>query len=116
MTVIFGEPWDAPVCEDADTAPVPVGEPCGWCKVSIQDGDRGVLMPCLLGDGHLSMLPWHRECLMRSTVGSPAHLRGHCSVHCGGDGTEGSGPVTPEEMRAEALESWHIITGERIAS
>ncbi len=110
--LIFGELWDAPICEDTPTAPTPVGEPCAWCEVPIADGDRGVITPCLMADELPKSLPWHRECYFRLTVGSPAHLRGRCDMHCGGDGTEaGPGPRTPAEKRAEALESWRIVTG-----
>jgi hypothetical protein len=109
--IIFGEPWDAPMCEDAATAPTPTGEPCGWCRTTIQDGDRGVLIPCVLTEGRAVVLPWHRECLMRSTAGSPAHLRGHCTTACRGDGREDDkAPATHEQMRAEALESWRMIS------
>jgi hypothetical protein len=113
--IVFGELWDAPMCEDATTAPTPIGQSCSWCQTTIQDGDRGVMMPCVLADGVAELLPWHRECMMRSTVGSPAHLAGHCATACGGDGT-GTEATTPEEMRAEALESWRIITDGRISA
>jgi len=111
--IAFGELWDAPMCEDAPTAPIPVGEHCDWCDTTIQDGDQGVLIPCVMADG-AKLLPWHRECLMRSTVGSPAHLRGHCATACSGDGSESADPITPEQRRAEALESWRIINSGRV--
>jgi hypothetical protein len=98
------------MCEDADHAPTPAGTACTWCKVPIADGDQGVIVPCVLAEGQVDMLPWHRECWLRSIVGSPAHLRGHCDQRCHGDGTEaGHQPTTPQEMRAEALETWRMV-------
>ena len=75
MNPIFGEPWDAPICEDAPRAETPVGVKCLWCQVPIEDGDRGILMAYMgAPDKEPTRAPYHRECLMLSTVGSPDHL------------------------------------------
>lgn len=99
MSQIFGEPWDAPVCEGATRVPTPIGHPCGWCGVLFGLGDRGVA----------TGVPMHRECQLRAVVGSPAHLRGECSCVVG-RGAEPAWPATPAEMRAEALEVWQTYT------
>ena len=104
---IFGQPWDAPVCEGAEQEPAPVGEPCVWCQMPIEEEDRGVLVPCLRAGGVMESLPWHRECFLRSTVGSPAHIRGECSCHGGSEASSS----TPEEVREEAREAWELFVG-----
>ncbi|THA72434.1 hypothetical protein E6R60_26230 [Streptomyces sp. A0642] len=73
MSIIFGEPWDAPVCEEADVAGTPVGTPCLGCSVPIQVGDQGLLIPLATIEGQASLQPWHRMCFLRSVVG-PALL------------------------------------------
>jgi hypothetical protein len=51
--------------------------------------------------------PWHRECLMRSVVGSPAHLDGRCSCH---SAARDNRVMTAQERRDEALEVWRRLT------
>lgn len=108
MNPIFGEPWDAPVCEGAPRLPTPVGTPCLWCEVPIADGDQGQMQPLLRADRTTQMVPYHRECLLRAVVGPPGHLWEECSCH-GGPHQQ---PQTPEEKRAEAIESarlWELM-------
>ena len=105
----FGERWDVPATEGAEQAPTPIGQPCGWCTVPIQDGDRGFLLGHVAADGTAAAQPWHRECLLRCGVGSPAHLDGRCS--CRGVAED---PLTPEQMRAEALEVWDRVQSGRL--
>lgn len=99
----FGAPWPSIVCEDGTQIPTPVGMECAWCSVPIEDGDQGVVIPAIRAAGEVTLDPWHKECFLRSTVGSPAHLAGRCS--CQG-GQEGPGPQTPAERLAEAREVW----------
>lgn len=107
----FGEPWDAPAVDGARQAPTPVGVPCAWCSVPVADGDQGFLVGCAgldeQGKIKATVKPFHRECQLRSVIGSPAHLDGKCSCH-GGDGD--NQPQTPEQRRAESLEVWDRIT------
>lgn len=96
MGAWFGEPWPedwrehgrAPVCaDDAERVPVPVGEPCLHCVEVIGPSDQGTLMPCIEQGPHglaAVLRPVHAECLLRMTLGGPAHLMGLCSCH-GGD-------------------------------
>jgi hypothetical protein len=102
----FGEDWDVPATQGQEQTPTPVGKSCGYCTVPIQDDDRGFLMQHLTGrEGawQTAEMPWHRECLLRSTVGGPDHLEGRCTCH-GGDAPQGT--VTGPQMRAEALAVW----------
>jgi hypothetical protein len=90
----FGEAWPrpdwpAPVCENANEhVKTPIGQRCFACEEQIADGDNGVVMPYIGTDasgGHFATVrPCHKECWIRSTVGSLAHLNGRCSCH-GGD-------------------------------
>ena len=41
----FGETWLAPVCDPRAHVPTPVGERCLDCRVTIEQGDRGVTIP-----------------------------------------------------------------------
>lgn len=72
----FGEPYDAPVYEDAERAPVPVGRICAECEEPITETDRGFLIPHLpsldIGGGVAAIgeLPWHRRCFLRN-IGGP---------------------------------------------
>lgn len=94
MSAWFGEPWPdgrepASVCEDpGNRVPTPIGALCLHCREEIIEGDRGVLSPAveMAGDGILMVktLPIHIECLLRMTLGGPAHLLGRCSC-TGGD-------------------------------
>lgn len=102
--IIFGEPWDAPVCEGAEIIDPPVGTACAWCKVLVEEYDSGVVIPCLGEDGRVTMEPWHKECYFRSAVGSPAHIQGRCTCH----GVQNESVQTPEDVRAEAIESWRL--------
>ena len=64
----FGEDWGAPVCEDGEHAPTPVGAKCGSCGELIEEGDRGFLLPHL-DRGFIVREPWHFTCLMEDVLG-----------------------------------------------
>lgn len=87
----FGAPWaaveDEPEIQQVET---PIGQPCGWCAVPIQDGDRGIIIP-----GPDVLVGHHRECLVATTLG---HGLGRY------DGTDGA--MTPEQRRQAALDIW----------
>lgn len=69
MNAFFGQPWDAPVCEDAPRAPTPVGHPCLDCGLPIQDGDQGFLIPYVRGPGWVTIEPHHRLCFLLQILG-----------------------------------------------
>lgn len=114
MNLYFGERWDAFVTDGAEQVPTPVGQLCGWCSLPIANGDRGLLIPIASlgedGQPRYSAVPWHRECLTRSIVGSPAHLDGRCTCH----GGPVCGDLTPQRMREEALEVWRRVQTGRL--
>lgn len=75
-------PW-APICEDCERVPVPVGQGCARCSEKIIPGDDGLVIPHHGLDAEPRELPWHRECHLRSIVGGLNHQRGKCTC-CGG--------------------------------
>lgn len=72
----FGKSWGAPICDVADHAPTPTGQPCAYCKRPIAEGDHGSLVPHvdqvfdpILAEGARVLVferPWHLDCLLRS--------------------------------------------------
>lgn len=105
MTAWFGPTWDAPVNEGPHV-PTPVGQLCLWCTEAIEDGDAGVVMPCVREMGAAATLePEHRDCFIRSTIGSLGHLRGQCSCY-GGDQEDPPGMTMREAATAAVNELW----------
>lgn len=88
MTVIFfGEPWDAPILEDATQLPeVPWYAACLRCDEMIGPDDQGFVRPYVGGDldprylvgvgPSYQLHAVHRECDLASVVG---HAMGVCS-------------------------------------
>lgn len=91
MTRFFGEPWDAPMVDDGNQVPTPVGEPCLHCGQAIVDGDQGFIMSVQSADG-------------MAVVSQPAHW--HCwlilarrSTFATGDDTVNNPLRVPPEPR-----------------
>lgn len=100
---IFGEKWDAPVCDDAREVSTPVGTPCQECREPIELGDRGLLEIVVRLEG-TTVEPIHRECHLRSVLGSIGHLQGTCSCY-GGDSEDPPGM----SRRESALAVWDWV-------
>lgn len=83
MLTYFGPPWDAPIMESAAQVPIPLGEQCLYCPDPILDGEQGVMLPYVDveedGAPRGGLRAVHRECFLRATVGTVAHLKGECS-------------------------------------
>lgn len=84
----FGHPWPSGVCyEDdgrlriEDSVPFPDGLPCAWCTEPFVPGESGVAIPSVHGDGSVTPENFHKECMIRMTIGSVAHLEHRCSCH-----------------------------------
>lgn len=69
MTAFFGQPWDAPCCEDSPQAATPLGQECFRCQVPIVAGDQGWLVPYAPVRGAPSLEPWHRACFLADILG-----------------------------------------------
>jgi len=59
----FGEPWDAPVCNEGEQVPTPVGSQCEQCHKAIEDGDRGLMLVMYSEERDF---PVHLSCLFNS--------------------------------------------------
>lgn len=104
----FGN-WSAPVTDNRPRVEVPVGEPCFWCGHPFDADSHGLFMP-VYGVAGPELQAIHKECNLRSVVGSMAHLEGRCSC-CGGTDT---GPETPLERYQEAVAVWEHWTRNRL--
>lgn len=77
--IFFGEPWDAPILDDATQLPeVPWYAACLRCDEMIGEDDQGLVMPHIgdldprylvgIGPGH-SLIAIHWECHLAGIVG-----------------------------------------------
>lgn len=66
---------------DGRVADTPLGQPCTWCGELIVNGDRGFITNALDVVGHLKRVPIHRECELRSVIGSVGHQLGKCRCY-----------------------------------
>ncbi len=78
----FGKkPWSR-MCQGLEKVPTPVGEECLHCDEVITAQDEGEMM--VQSDGTTARWrPIHRECLIRSVIGSRGHQKGLCSCYGG---------------------------------
>jgi hypothetical protein len=101
--------------EDA-SVPAPVGQSCLWCEEAIDEGDSGVMIPVVDSlermEGHWGA--YHRECYLRSIVGSVAHQRRRCSCY-GGDGEDDPSLTKREAAHAAAEEFDQTRMGQRLS-
>lgn len=107
----FGQPWWSYICygENGELLedmrkPFPAGESCLHCGEVFDQaaGDSGQAMPCLTADGTV-IRHAHRECSLRSVVGSLAHLERRCRCHGGSTETPGL------TKREEAVRVWEWV-------
>lgn len=81
----WGEPWPSGVCENEDGSinwemqrEFPAGESCFWCTTKILEGQSGTSMPSHGVDG-TTIVFQHKECGLRSVLGSYKHLTSGCT-------------------------------------
>jgi len=65
---VFGPPWDAPVYEDSEHVPTPVGRPCLDCGNPIKKRDQGYLIPFMRGNGVVTIEAHHRLCFHQHVI------------------------------------------------
>lgn len=97
---IFGKLWDAPVCDDAEPAPTPIGSSCPMCEEAVQEGDRGLLVPHLGAEGGVSEKAHHAECWLYSIAGDTIF-------------TPKAYPSFTPTYRQRAREAWRLAMGPR---
>lgn len=82
---VFGPPWDAPIydeaVEDGAVAETPIGQPCNWCQEPIVEGDSGIMLTAWDVSGKAKRVPLHKECELRSVLGSLGHMMRKCSCY-----------------------------------
>lgn len=82
MNAWFGPEPFSRACHDLGRVAVPVDETCLWCKEKIEATDCGYIME-YVGD-EITFAPEHVECMMRSVLGSVAHIEKRCSCYVPG--------------------------------
>ena len=71
---IFGELWDAPVCDGKTAEPAPIGEKCLTCYEEIVEGDSGYIMACISTGQRMDWRPQHKECSLLTVIGHNYNL------------------------------------------
>lgn len=100
MLKYFGDPWPSDLCDSSEQIPVPVGAPCQRCGEVIEQGDQGVMY----SNGPVA----HRNCFLRSILGSVAHIEKRCSCYVEG-AEEGDPPgLTKREGANAAVAVWAL--------
>lgn len=92
MVKWFGKRWGF-LCDDCEKIPVPVGESCSWCNEIFLPDDNGVQY----SNGPLA----HKNCFLRASIGSVAHLEGRCSCYVPG-ASETDDPGVSRRAAADA--------------
>ena len=101
----FGPAPFSPACLDNPRAATPVGTACAYCEEPVIEGESGYLVP-YVGEGAVTQVAYHVECLLRSTLGSVAHLERRCSCYVPG-AEEGDPPGMTRRQGAKAAE--HLL-------
>lgn len=99
----FGAWWDAPMTDDLEQVPTPVGEPCIHCGEPVVEGDQGTFMVDAQ-DPPYRLVPVHRECGLRAVMGGIGHHENH-AYWC----TEKGDPDGGRSYRQSALEVWAMV-------
>lgn len=108
----FGEPWPSGVCDFGEQVPTPIGRRCAWCDEAVVDGDRGTFV-WARGEDETVRRPMHRECSLRTVMGSIGHLTGTCS--CFKTGEEVFEDPPGLSRREAAQEVWDFVTSRGVA-
>ena len=64
----FGYDWGAPGLKELEQVPVPVGESCFHCECSIDEPDRGFVLPFSSAEGVKNTF-WHFVCFKKTILG-----------------------------------------------
>lgn len=110
----FGPPWLSSVCYDESDElrldrriDPPVDENCLDCGEPIEPGQGGTTMGYISREG-ATIRYVHKECRLRSVLGSPEHLDGKCFCNTG---------ISAESTmtyRQEALAVWARLVGKQV--
>ena len=100
MTRHFGNPWS--------TDKVPVGSECSFCNEVFVDEDVGVSIPWN-GDGKSGFAHYHKNCFLRTIIGSVGHQRKQCS--CFGGTLEDPLELSLREAANAAVREFEEVEG-----
>lgn len=60
----FGHSWGAPICDQAEHLPTPIGERCLDCEEVFKGGDQGLTFPGV-HDGAVELRSMHIGCFLK---------------------------------------------------
>lgn len=106
-SAFFGEPWPSGICDDGMQVSTPVGDTCAYCVEAIADKDQGSFV-WAIEENETRRKPIHRECSLRSVMGSIGHLTGTCSCFKSGDDVFEDPPGL--SVREASIEVWNFVT------
>lgn len=61
----------------------PINEICAFCEEKFIENDQGVSIPCLSENNESMFSHYHKNCFLRTIVGSVGHQRKECSCFGG---------------------------------
>lgn len=100
----FGESWSA-MTEAGTKIPTPTGN-CIWCNEVFVEGDQGV-STSYNTNGPEGSANYHKECFLRTIVGSVGHQRKQC--HCFGGTLEDPHELSLREAAIAAVREYEGV-------
>lgn len=94
----FGESWSQ-LTEELEKIPAPKGK-CCWCNEEFVAEDQGLLIP--------QNSYYHKDCFLRSVLGSVGHQRKQCN--CFGGSLEDPPELTAREAAIAAVNEFNKST------
>jgi len=86
VTIFFGESW-CNLTEHGQQISTPIGSECCWCKEGFIEGEQGTALPTVFiqepVDEIVPLVYYHKNCFLRSVLGSVGHQRKQCSCYGG---------------------------------
>lgn len=86
MTIYFGESW-CNMTEQGQHISTPVDSVCFWCEEVFVEGEQGTAIPAGFVeesvDNVVPLVYYHKNCFLRSVLGSVGHQRKQCSCFGG---------------------------------
>lgn len=103
----FGRRYAAEVYDDCPQVPTPAGVACGHCGELIEPNADGFVLPLVTlredGASVAGDMALHRNCHLRTVVGSVAHQQRRCSCYVPGVVDEDPPGMTPREAADAAV-------------
>ncbi len=90
--------------------PAPTFDRCIWCDEEFSASDSGFAMPLITTKKGQQLAYYHRECLIRSIMGSVGHQRHQC--RCYGGKTDDPEGMTPRQAARAAYVEYALSRGD----